>query len=80
MDWRPFVSSDPEVCHGKACIKGTRVLVSVVLAALAEGMSPAEVAAEYPPLLEEQVRAALAYASELAAEEDMTPLRSAALP
>lgn len=79
FDWRDSIASDPDVCHGKVCVKGTRILVSVVLAALAEGMNPAEVAEEYPPLTEEQVRAAIAYAAELTDEEDMTPLRSAAL-
>lgn len=79
FDWRDCIASDPDVCYGKVCVKGTRILVSVVLAALAEGMNPAEVAEEYPPLTEEQVRAAIAYAAELTDEEDMTPLRGAAL-
>lgn len=79
FDWRDCIASDPNVCHGKVCVKGTRILVSVILAALAEGMNPAEVAEEYPPLTEEQVRAAIAYAAELTDEEDMTPLRSATL-
>ena len=74
--------------HGRALLSGLArfylicgagALVSVVLAALAEGMNPAEVAEEYPPLTEEHVRAAIAYAAELTDEEDMTPLRSATL-
>ena len=69
------IQVDPSVCHGKACIRGTRVMVSVVLANLADGMTADELLAEYPSLDLEDVRAALAYAAELAGEEDFTPLR-----
>ena len=69
------VSVDPDVCHGKACIRGTRIMVSVVLANLADGMSAEEILAEYPSLTQDDIHAALAYAAELAAEEDITPLR-----
>ena len=54
---------DPAVCHGKPCIRGTRVLVSVVLDALAAGHTPAEVASDYPPLTEGDVQAAVRFAS-----------------
>ncbi len=59
------VVSDPAVCGGAPCIQGTRVLVSVLLDALAEGLSPEAVAAEYPPVTVDDVRAALAYAAEV---------------
>jgi uncharacterized protein (DUF433 family) len=74
-DWRERISVDPAVCHGKACIVGTRVLVSVVLDSLAEGLTPDEVAYEYPPIKADDVRAALGYAAALAREEDLVPLR-----
>ena len=38
VDWRDYISFDPQVCHGKACIKGTRVMVSVILDNLAAGL------------------------------------------
>lgn len=63
------ISVDPDVCHGKACIRGTRIMVSVVLASLADGMSAQEILAEYSPLTADDIRAALAYAVELAAKE-----------
>ena len=68
MNWRDYITVDPAVCHGKACIKGTRILVSVVLDNLAAGLSPDEVARSYPPLSREAVQAAIAYAAELARE------------
>lgn len=68
IDWRDYISVDPNVCHGKACIKGTRVMVSVVLDNLADGISPEEIVRSYPSLTAEAVRAAIAYAAELARE------------
>jgi uncharacterized protein (DUF433 family) len=41
--WEEHITTDPDVCHGKPCIKGTRVMVSVVLDNLAEGLSPEEI-------------------------------------
>ena len=71
------IAVDPNICHGKACIRGTRVMVSVVLANLADGLGIEEILAEYPALTREDVRAAIAYGAELAGEEDLTPLRRA---
>ena len=48
MDWRDFISSDPMICHGKACITGTRVMVTVILDSLADGLSAKEIVAHYP--------------------------------
>jgi uncharacterized protein (DUF433 family) len=67
-DWRQHISVNPEVCHGQACIRGTRVLVSVVLDNLALGRSRDEILASYPALRSADLDAALAYAAELARE------------
>jgi uncharacterized protein (DUF433 family) len=68
MDWRTRISIDPAICHGKACIKGTRIMVSVVLDNLAAAQTPDEIAHLYPTLRREDVTAAMAYAAELARE------------
>lgn len=68
MNWRDFITVDPNVCHGKACIKGTRIMVSVVLDNLAAGLTPDEILKSYPSLNLEAVHAAIAYAAELARE------------
>ena len=68
MNWRVYVSVDPNVMHGTACIAGTRIPVSVVLDNLAAGMSVDELVAEYPSLKPEAVAGALAYAAELTRE------------
>ena len=67
MDWREHISVDPKVCHGKACIKGTRVMVSVVLDNLADGETAEAIAQGYHITLD-GVRAALHYAADLAHE------------
>ena len=64
MDWRERITVDPGVCHGKACIKGTRIMVSVILDNLAAGLKPEGVLASYPTLSPEDIRAALAYQKE----------------
>jgi uncharacterized protein (DUF433 family) len=79
MDWSERITVEPSVCHGKACIRGTRVMVSVVLDNLAAGLSPADIVRSYPSLKEEDVTAAMAYAAELARERVVaTPLGVAA--
>jgi uncharacterized protein (DUF433 family) len=72
MDWRERISVDPAVCHGQACIRGTRIMVSVVLDNLAAGVDRAEILASYPSLKPSDLDAALAYAAELAREGVMS--------
>lgn len=67
MNWRDRITVDPSICHGKACIKGTRVMVSVVLDNLGAGETPEQIAAAYS-LAPEDIQAALLYAAELAKE------------
>ena len=75
MNWTERISVDPNICHGKACVRGTRVMVSVVLDNLAAGLSPAEIVSSYPSLRPDDVAAAIAYAAELARERIVaTPL------
>jgi uncharacterized protein (DUF433 family) len=66
--WRDRVSVNPRICHGKACLRGTRVLVSVVLDNVAAGIPREEILASYPGLENADIDAALAYAAELARE------------
>jgi uncharacterized protein (DUF433 family) len=74
-NWQELISINPKVCHGKPCIKGTRIMVSVILDNLVEGLTYEEIVQEYPPLSLEDVRAAIAYAAELTREEELLPLR-----
>jgi len=74
--WRESLASDPQICGGQLCAKGTRVMVTVILDSLAEGASREEILTSYPSLRGEHIDAALSYAAELAREEAMTPLLS----
>ena len=67
-DWRDRISIDPRVCHGKPCIKGTRIWVSLIVDNLAFGSTEGEVLEAYPSLTREDIKAALAYAAEMARE------------
>ena len=66
MEWRDRISVDPNVCHGRACIRGTRILVSVVLDNLAAGATPDDVVRTYPTLTRDDIAACVSYAAELA--------------
>ena len=59
---------NPAVCHGKACIRGTRIMVSVIVDNVAAGVSRQDILHSYPPLTEADIEAALAYAAELTRE------------
>jgi uncharacterized protein (DUF433 family) len=78
MNWRDRITVDPAVCHGKACIKGTRIMVSVVLDNLAARVPAGEILASYPSLVPEDIDAAIAYAAELARERVVPLLPGAA--
>lgn len=73
MRWQDHITVDPAVCHGKACIRGTRIPVAVVLANLAAGLTQQELLQSYPSLTPDAVKAALAYAADLA-QERVVPL------
>jgi uncharacterized protein (DUF433 family) len=64
MDLLPRISVDPEVRFGKPCVRGTRITVGEVLGYLASGMSEAELQAEFPQLVHEDVLACFAFAAE----------------
>ena len=68
MDWRAYIVVDPAVCHGQACLKGTRITVTVVLDNLAAGYSPDEILHSYPSLSRESTQASIAYAADLSRE------------
>lgn len=76
----PFerISIDPRICHGQACVKGTRILVHQIVRMLANGDSMEDLLAEYPSLSREDIMACLDYAADLA-EEQVTPIQLASV-
>lgn len=73
MNWREQITVDPNICHGQACIKGTRIMAAVVLDNLAAGMTIDEILRSYPSLKMEDIQATMSYAADLARER-MVPL------
>ena len=68
MNWQDRITVDPNICHGRACIAGTRIMVSVVLDNLAAGLNAEEIIRSYPSLNVEAVQSAIAYGADLARE------------
>lgn len=76
----PFdrISVDPNVCHGQACAKGTRIPVHQIVRMLANGDTVDDLLTEFPSLTRDDIMACLDYAAELA-EEQVTPIQVAKL-
>ncbi|MGZ5446214.1 MAG: DUF433 domain-containing protein [Thermoanaerobaculia bacterium] len=68
MEWREYIAVEPNICHGQACLIGTRVPVSVILDNLAAHVPPDEILRSYPSMTREGIDACIAYAAELARE------------
>jgi len=63
------ISSDPDILHGKPCIKGTRIPVYLIVSLIAEGESMENIIKDYPSLTPEDIKAALRYAARLSEYE-----------
>ena len=68
MEWQSRISVDPQICHGKACIRGTRIMVSVVIDNIAAGIPRHDIMQSYPALTGADIDAALSYAAEMTRE------------
>ena len=62
-NWQDRISINPNMCHGKACIRGTRIMVLIILDNLAAGVSDEEILRSYSSLTPEDIDAALGYAA-----------------
>ncbi len=72
------ITFDPNILGGQACIRGMRISVSLVVNLIANGMSFAEIVAEYPDLTPDDIRQALRYAAWTAGDVTFTPHQVAA--
>ena len=70
MDYAAYFTRDPAFCGGETVLRGTRVLLRVVLADLSDGATEEQILRDYPSLSPEHVRAAIAFAA-ASAREDM---------
>ena len=77
MNFREYISVDQEICHGKPCFKGTRIMAASVLELLEAGQTVEKILEAYPNLTWQHVRAALHLASELLEHEQFVSFASA---
>jgi uncharacterized protein (DUF433 family) len=75
MNWRDRISLDPRIHHGKPCIKGTRVPVSVIVGSIADGDTFEQIIRSWPQLTAEDITAALRFAAKAASRADVTALQ-----
>jgi uncharacterized protein (DUF433 family) len=78
MDWRDHIYSNPDILGGKPIVRGTRISVELILEYFADGCSEADVLVAYDHLTTDDVRAALAFAQEMVAEEKSVAQKRAA--
>ena len=72
--WQDQIVIDPDLHHGDACIKGTRIPVTMIVGSLADGLTKEEILGAYPQLKTEHIQAALAYAADIMRDELILPL------
>ncbi len=72
------ITSDPEIFGGKPIIRGMRISVELILSLLAQGETPQEILADYPDLQTDDVRACVAYAHAVVANDSLDSVRVAA--
>jgi uncharacterized protein (DUF433 family) len=76
MNWKERITIDPGILAGKPVIRGTRLAVELIIDLLANGWTNDEIFRNYPNLTKEDIRACLAYASQLLHEEKVYPIAS----
>jgi len=68
------ITVDPNICHGKPCIRGLRYPVEMLLELLGSGMTHQQILADYPDLEEDDLRAACAYGAQLSRVQRIEPV------
>ena len=73
-DYRNYITTDPQICHGQPCFKGTRILVYLILEAFEAGETPEQILESYPNLTKKHIQATLHMAAEMIKSEEFFPL------
>jgi uncharacterized protein (DUF433 family) len=76
INWKTYITTDPDLHHGDPCISGTRIPLATIVGSLADGMTPGEIIATYPQLNDSAMQAALAYAADVMRQELLIPFAS----
>ena len=73
LDWQKYIDIDPDIHHGDACIRGTRIPITIIIGSLADGMLSEEILETYPQLTSIDILAALAYATDILKQDVLLP-------
>jgi uncharacterized protein (DUF433 family) len=73
LDWKEYITIDPDLHHGDPCIKNTRIPVATIVGSLADGMNAEEILEAYPQLRATDIQAALAYAADVMRQDVLMP-------
>ena len=76
MNWQDHISIDPKILVAKPVVKGTRIAVELVVELMANGWAQQQILESYPNLTSDDIRACLAYASEVLHSERVYPLKT----
>ena len=74
VHWQGRIDIAPDLHHGEACIRGTRIPVAMIVGSLADGLTYDDIKQAYPQLKTEDIRAALAYAADALRSDVFAPL------
>jgi uncharacterized protein (DUF433 family) len=74
MNLMERITTDPNICHGKPCIRGLRYPVEMILELLSSGMTTEEILADYEDLEREDILAALSFAARLSQIKRLEPV------
>ena len=69
------ITTDPNICHGKPCIRGLRYPVEMILELLSSGMTTEEILSDYEDLEREDILAALSFAARMSQIKRLEPVR-----
>ena len=73
------IEVNPNICHGQPCIKGTRIMVYLILELLEAGLTPEDIIRDYyPNLTEEDIKACLSYVASLVKDQEFVPFEETA--
>ncbi len=73
MELQNRISINPKICHGQPCVKGARIMVTNILAALAEGLSFDEIITEFPEIVREDILTCIDFANDVLNEKTWLP-------
>ena len=77
MRIKDYIATNPDICHGQPCFKGTRIMIYLVLELLEADENPEQIIKGYPELTKTHIKAALHFAADMIKSEEYTAFSTA---